>query len=493
MIEIEGEYTTAHIMGLSAEQVEDNVIDQLQTLVDHPAFRNPVKVMPDCHVGSGAVIGFTMPVGERIVPNVIGVDIGCGMYAINLGGSLPLTGDDLEDAVRRRVPMGWGPDGLKAPDREYYNVKENMPWRELNDTLASFIESMDGDYIPYMQEFADNGGYDIAYFKELVNERAGTISKYFNTNTAIDSVGTLGSGNHFLEIGQSVETGDHWLVIHSGSRGLGENTAKYWQQQATEYINDIENRTDPRPERIRDHLSDFPDDYMKFDLETVDDDDLRVWVTGGMGEDFVNYDAISKTEREQVRKELKLARDIGEEEFSPAEPLDYLEGERAAGYLIDMIFCQQYASENRKMMAEQVAEALGVTVQDEIESVHNFVDFRDGIIRKGATRAYTGERAIVPFNMRDGTLIVDGKSNPEFNFSVAHGAGRVMSRHQADDEFTEDELRDQMDEAGAYAGALPTEEDPRAYKPASLIEDAIQETATVEDRLEVVHNWKAPE
>ena len=490
MFTIEGKHTTAKVF-LDEDAIEEGTRDQIQSMVDHEAFRNPVAIMPDCHVGAGAVIGFTMPLGNRVVPNVVGVDKSCGMTALNIGDELEQTGEELDQAVRDRVPMGWGQEGLRAPNRDYYHVKNDFPWDEANETLANFVDAMDADYIPEMAEFLDEGGYDIDYFKELCEERAGRMSHHFDVDAGISSVGTLGSGNHFVELGKSVETGDYWVVVHSGSRGLGNNSAEYWQEQATEYINEKHDRTDDRPERIREALADFPDHYVKFDPETVGDDDLLDWVQGGQGEDFVNYEEIPKVERERIGTELKNAvLPIANEEYDPGEPLDYLEGDLAAGYLIDLIFCHHYATESRRVMAEAVAdEAAGGTVKDKIVSTHNFIDFTDGVIRKGATRAHEGDRLVIPFNMKQGTLICEGKGNPEWNKSAPHGAGRVMSRGEAKRTFTEDELKAEME--GIHTSAIPLDEAPGAYKDPSLIEDAIKPTATIIDRLEVIHNWKA--
>lgn len=496
MIEIEGEYTTAKVMGLDDDQLEDSAREQIQRMVNHPAFRNPVRVMPDTHKGAGSVIGFTMPVGDRIVPNVIGVDIGCGMIAVRLSDridELDLTHEEIDTLVRDRVPMGWGRDGVRAPNRDYYHVVDDFPWERVNDRLERFVEEVDAPYVSRMREFLSNGGYDGKPYLDDIISRARQMGRYFDQNTAINQVGTLGGGNHFIEICESVQTGDTWVVIHSGSRGLGENTAKYWQKQAIDVERKQREWRAERASEARDHFSDYPDDYVKFDTESVSDKELLDWLQGGQGEDFVNYDAIPREERERVRKELKRAVPEG----SPPDPnlddsLDYLEGDAAAGYLIDMLFCQEYAVWNRTLMAEATADAIGTSIAETIHARHNIVDFRDGVIRKGATRAYEDERAVVPFNMSAGTLLVTGKSNESWHHSVCHGAGRVMSRNEAEDTVTEDEIREQMEEVGAYASELPLDEAPDAYKDTALIEAAIEPTADIVDRLEVVHNFKAP-
>lgn len=485
-VTIVGEHTTAEVLGLTRNELEDSAYDQIQDMVDHPAFQNTIKVMPDTHRGAGSVIGFTMQLGDRVAPNVVGVDIGCGLIATKLSDrvdELELTHEEIDERVRDRVPMGWGEEGVKAPDRGWYHVKEDFPWETVNDRLRGFIELVDGPYVGELRDFYEDGGYDIDYFKELVNERSGRNSR-FDMNTAIAQVGTLGSGNHFIELSESEQTGETWVVIHSGSRGLGSNTAEYWQREAIKY-------RDERAETARQKLGEFPSEYVKFDLDSVSDVDLLDWLHGGMGEDFVNYEAITERERERVRKQLKQA--IPDESLPhPDDSLDYLEGEEVAGYLIDMLFCQEYAVENRRMMARETADVIGSSVVEEIHARHNIVDFRDGVIRKGATRAYEGERVVIPFNMRDGTLVVEGKSNESWNCSVCHGAGRVMSRREAFEELSETGLREQMLSEGAYATEYPVDESPGAYKDTALIEEAISPTANVVDRLRVVHNFKAP-
>ncbi len=504
MITIEGAETTAYIMGMEDGDLEQSARDQITEIVNHPGFQNTIRVMPDVHVGAGAMVGFTMPLGNRVIPNTIGVDIGCGMYAIKLtdfsDDVLNQTGDTtfdhgvIEQRVRDNVPMGWGPDGLRAPDRDYCHVKNTFPWETLNDRLEAFIEATDEVYAGPMQEFLDDGGYDIEYFNELCTERAGEISSYFNERVGINSVGTLGSGNHFIELAQGDESGDYWLVVHSGSRGLGENTAKYHQSRA---IRLRDGRADDARDTLRDLVAEHDPDYIKFDVDAVSDKELLDWLHGGKGENFIDFDALKRDYREtepekidQIQSELKTAippRDTPDID----ESMDWLEGEEAAPYLIDMIFCQEYAKQNRIMMAETVAEQLGATIVDEIHAIHNFIDFHDQIIRKGATRAYDGERVVVPFNMQDGTLLVEGKSNPEWHYSVSHGAGRTMSRMAAEDQITAEELRAQLETNNVYAGAFPPAEAPFAYKDTDFIEQAIGDTAEVIEHLSVVHNFKA--
>lgn len=501
MITVEGEATTAYVMGMENGELEDSAREQIQEIVDHPGFENPIRVMPDVHVGAAAMVGFTMQLGNRIIPNVVGVDIGCGMYAIKITDfDDAVTTDDgfdhetIEERVRSRVPIGWGEEGMHAPNRGYYHVKDDFPWDAVNERLDNFIDAMDEAYVGPMREFRDNGGYDIEYFNELCNDRAGEMSKYFDEGVGINSVGTLGSGNHFIELAQGDESGDYWVVVHSGSRGLGGKTAGYHQERA---IKLRDGRADDARDALRELIETYDADYVKFDVEAVSDEDLLDWLHGGMGEGFINFDALKRDFTGEDRERINEIRN----EFNtviPAtdtpdidESMDWLEGEEASQYLIDMIFAQEYAKQNRIMMAEAVADELGATIEDDIHAIHNFIDFRDQIIRKGATRAYDGERVVVPMNMQDGTFIVEGKSNPDWNKSVSHGAGRTMSRREADETVDSEAFRDGMDAAGVYAGVYPEQEAPDAYKDPEFIEDAIQDTATVVEHLSVVHNFKA--
>lgn len=446
---ISGEYTNALVM---TDQYDENCEEQIREMVNHPAFENPVRIMPDTHWGSGAVIGFTMPYDSRICPNTVGVDIGCGMYAINLGDELPMDSDERDKAIRDAVPMG-----RSVHSGGHYHVKNDFPWDDVNAKFDRFNAMLDRDI--------DFDGYDIDYFKDLC-WRVG-----YDLNRAISSVGTLGGGNHFVEFNRSEATGDYWCVIHSGSRGLGLSIAKYWQEVATEKTTTRKN-IDDVPEQYREYLQ----PNWKPDAEKI-------------REDFDGREIGSMFD-----KMSQIIQEYGPNADGRNTDLDFLEGAEADGYLIDMLFAQTYASENRKEMARLVAETLDVAPVDEIESVHNYIDFDDGIIRKGATPAREGERAIIPFNMAEGTLLVEGKGNPEWNYSAPHGAGRRMSRTAAFEDLSVEEFQARMD--GIETFNDPEEildEAPMSYKDTAIIESVIEETAAIKDRWTPVHNLKAEE
>ena len=470
---IPGEQTEARVMGLDHTDLEDNVIEQIQAMANHEAFQGNIRVMPDCHVGSGATIGFTMDVQQdplRICPNTVGVDIGCGMYATKFSVSVPMSTEMLEQFdrnIRYKIPMG-----RDVHDSADYHMGEDFPWdactAKWHQTKAYF--GLDDP------EWFDGYGLD-AYFKPLC-ERV-----EYDPMRAINSVGTLGGGNHFIEIDVD-EDNNYWVVLHSGSRGIGLSIAEYWQERATQL------RTN---EWIRNRVPDALTSYVVPDL---DDDQLTEWFLGGMGRSYIDSEAIRAAVDdnhliEYLHNEVRQAHP---DKRNVNEDLDYLEGQEAAGYLIDMIFAQTYAMENRRQIMSAIHDVLGFTPIETVHTPHNLVDFEDFVLRKGAVRAHEDEKFVLPFNMADGTFICEGTGNEQWNRSCAHGAGRVMSRTQAYDELDVDEFESEM--ADVYSTSVTEDtldEAPAAYKPAELVADAIEPTASVVHELEPVLNIKALE
>jgi RNA-splicing ligase RtcB len=316
-----------------------------------------------------------------------------------------------------------------------------------------------------MATFVNDGGYNIQYLKNLRTKLASETR--IGMNRIIDSMGTLGGGNHFIEIGESQETGDYWVIIHSGSRKLGLAVAQYHQQQA------INRRAEKEINEGLDSL-DVPERYID-----------SVGSKGVQPDVDVIRDELDGEEIEETIQEIH---GIGiPDDFN--ENLAHLEGKDAEAYLIDMIFAQQYALESRRQMAEAVRSVVDGEKKDTITSVHNFIDFRDLVIRKGATSAHEGERLIIPFNMRDGTIIARGLGNGEFNFSAPHGAGRLGSRRWAHESFSGEEVQESM--ADVFSTGIPTDEAPMAYKPMELIEKHIEPTAEIVDRIVPVMNLKS--
>jgi len=486
VLELTGEHTTARVMVDDESLVEAGCRKQIETLIDHPAFTEPVRIMPDTHWGAGAPIGFTMPLGDRVVPNIVGVDVGCGMAATNLGPELPLEDEERERRVREAVPMG---RNVHDYDDAVHFVEE-FPFERANRVFeqfdAAYAERF-GEHIDPV-EF-DFDGYDEEYFESLCDRVLADQRQ--GMGYIIKSAGTLGGGNHFVEFGQARESDDYWLVIHSGSRYLGKSVAEYWQSTATD------RRTIGE---IREEIPEEYVEYLKFDPDTVESRDLYAWVTGGMGESYIRKDRLR---RELDGKEIEAAFDaLGQvqdaihssDDEDRNTDLDWLEGREAHGYLVDMLFAQQYARWNRELMSDAICDALGIDPVERFQSIHNYIDFRDLTIRKGATPAREGQRLLVPFNMADGSIIARGRGNDEYHQTAPHGAGRVMSRRQAHSEVDMDEFAAAMD--GVYSESVikgVRDEAPMAYKDAEAILSALRPTAEVVEWVDAVHNLKATE
>jgi RNA-splicing ligase RtcB len=437
--------------------------------------------MPDTHYGAGAPIGFTMPLPDRIVPNIVGVDVGCGMAATNLGDDLPLDGPEREKRVRDAVPMG---QQVHDYDDAVHLVDE-FPFARANTVFEQFETA-------YKQRFSrpldpiefDFDGYDGSYFKSLCERVLGRQRQ--GMGHVIRSAGTLGGGNHFIEFAQARESGEYWLIIHSGSRYLGKSVAEYWQHTASKYR---------KADAIREVLTEEYHEYLKFDPESVSDADLHAWVTGGMGESHLH--------KERIRADFdgKAVDEVFQQLSRPAEvvterdtDLDWLEGREAHGYYIDMLFAQQYARWNRQLMSEAICDALGVAPVEQFQSIHNYIDFRDLTIRKGATPAREGQQIVVPFNMADGSIVARGRGNEEFHKTAPHGAGRVMSRREAHEEVSLEEFETAME--AVYSESVVEaviDEAPMAYKPTEAIAAVLEQTAEIVDWLDAVHNLKAKE
>lgn len=387
MLEYQGQYGKAKVM---IDDIDQATISQIYEFLNHEAFTNPIAIMPDTHAGNGAVIGFTMPMNDKVIPNVVGVDINCGMLSLNVGRNVlsAMKKDEIDSNIREYIPFG----------TNVHRSTEDLPewfFRTASDVHRIFV-------MQYNKKF--NTEYKLTSFNMKWFENKCEQIK-LDTTRAIRSIGTLGGGNHFIELGRSTLTGDYWFTIHSGSRQFGLKICQYWQKKA------------------------------------------------GKG------------------------------------ALAYLTGDDMFGYLSDMVFTQLYAELNRIAMAHHVLSAVGMNitnVEEQIQTNHNFIDFSDFIIRKGAIRSYKNEKMIIPFNMEDGILICMGKSNPEWNFSAPHGAGRVGSRKWAKQNLNVDEARHRMEQNNIYCSALPKDELKGAYKDSKIIEAAIQPTAEIIDRLKPV-------
>lgn len=465
---IDGEHNSAIVhTEQSVDEAESEAVEQIQEIVDHEAFTGDdnIKIMPDFHWGAGAVIGFTMPVKQRICPNTVGVDIGCGMYAVNFGRvNIDLNETqkrhEVDQAIRERVPTGF--DVHSDTDYRMAGAISDFPYQLCENKWARFDESTEFDLPRDGEQFPEE-----SYFTDLCKRIE------YDERRAINSVGTLGGGNHFIELGLSEDTGDLWCIIHSGSRGIGAEIAKYWQDKATT-VTTTRKSIDDVPESVRTYMGDNWKPLADKIRANFDGENIQR-----------KFDEVSQA----IERYGPSANDRNTD-------LDYLEGEEAHGYINDMIFAQTYARESRKQMAISVSEALddvgGVgngSIQDSVESVHNYIDFNDGVIRKGACRAHDGELVIIPFNMSYGTLLCRGKGNNDWNNSAPHGAGRAMSRTEAERQYTEEDMREQVGDT--YLSVTPIDETPRAYKDPSMIERAIGPSVEIVDRVKPILSVKA--
>lgn len=436
MFTINGKYTTAKVM---IDDIDETTMQQIYAFVSHEAFTNPVAIMPDCHAGKGAVVGFTMPLTDKVIPNTIGVDIGCGMLSWNMGKRLfeSASKDQIDKAIRAAIPMS---TNIHKSD---VNFEIDMFYRLVNRKLRKFI-------LEWNRERGDNKDMVELSGTDLYNMTKRLGMKYTRFT---NSVGTLGGGNHFIEVGKSENTGDYYITIHSGSRNFGKAVCEYHQKVAVERLT--------APEMSK-------EDYTKHVKATFD--------------------------KKQWQKELKKYSVLYPKRGGVARGTEYLEGDDLYNYFVDMLIAQTYAVFNRMFMQKLICDALQdievrVYCSDTVETTHNFIDFDDWVVRKGAIRSYEGEKMIIPFNPKDGLLICEGKSNPEWNYSAPHGAGRVLSRSAAKAKLSDDACDAAM--KGVYASVKPKDESPLAYKDAKMIEAAIEPTATILDRIRPVMNLKA--
>lgn len=418
MIELKGKFTGD--CKVFAETVENEAIETIQRIIDNPAFDDAkVRVMPDCHQGKGIVIGFTCPVGKHVNPSHIGVDIGCSMTTLELSNQLmPDEYVEFERKVRESVPTGFNIHHKKMFDINDFLFHMNFSY---HCAVASWPEMITGI----------DGGITEKYIEDMLNRIGMNKDMFYN------SIGTVGGGNHFIEYG---ETDDNraFVTVHCGSRNFGVKVANYWQKIADK--NNINN------------------DELKLAIEHI------------------------KTECSD-RTRWKDMIDNAKQQLAMKNVPGYLTDENLKGYLKDMVIAQTYAEYNHKIIRsiiEDIFCEFGIKSVDEIHTIHNYISFEDHIIRKGAIRSYVGRRMIIPFNMRDGLAICEGKSNPDWNYSAPHGAGRIMSRMAARKNIDIKDFENSM--KGIYStcvGEGTLDESPMAYKNKDEIIRLIEPTAKV--------------
>ena len=398
------------------KNIEQETIKQINLLLDQEPFKDcKVRIMPDVHAGKGCVIGFTADLGEKVIPNIVGVDIGCGMLCVELG-NIELDLEKLDNIINQCIPAG-------------RNIREHK--------LINFEKN--------------NELYCLRELKE--------------TNKFNRAIGTLGGGNHFIEV-DADEEGNKYLVIHTGSRNLGKQVADYYQNLAIE-------------------------------------------LCSGKDEMYQKKEEIIRTYKEQGKKsEIQKALRELEKEYKENKPnlpneLCYLTGKYREMYLHDMRICQEYASLNRLHIAREILfHYFQLTVispiinppilEKRFETIHNYISFEDNIVRKGAISAKKGEKVLIPINMRDGSIIAVGKGNIDWNNSAPHGAGRIMSRMKAKETFNLEEFKDSMKDIYSTSVVEETiDEAPFVYKPMQEIIDNIKDTVEIIKIIRPIYNFKA--
>jgi len=400
MIEIVGKFNRAICY---ADTLESTAYSQIEIICNEETFANSkIRIMPDVHAGAACTIGTTMTILDKVVPNMVGVDIGCGMYTVNLGNV------DIE---------------LKKFD----DIAHSIP------TGRNIWETPQEDF-------------DLTHLRCYNNLK--------NEKRILASLGTLGGGNHFIEIDVD-ENGNKYLVIHSGSRNLGTQVAEHYQNIAID-------------------LNRGKEEYIKNRYELINSYKEQ-------GRSVEIGDALNQLSEEWEKAEPTMPRE-----------LCYLYGKYMVDYLHDINICQQFAKRNREKMAEILLKKYGLVAIDEFQTIHNYIDVDEKILRKGSVSAKAGEKLLIPINMRDGSLVCIGKGNADWNFSAPHGAGRLMSRSAAIEKLTMEEYKKQM--AGIYTTCVNTstlDESPMAYKNMNEIVTNIEPTAEIIAHIKPIYNFKA--
>ena len=398
MLEIKGKVNTAICF---AKTVEYESIEQIQRMCDHEFTRGSrIRIMPDVHAGKGCTIGTTMTIQDKAVPNIVGVDIGCGMYTVRLNTS-HIAFAKLDDAAHY-IPSG---QEVWEGRREHFDLTGLKCFRSLKQTRRL--------------------------------ER---------------SLGTLGGGNHFIEVDKASD-GTLYLIIHSGSRNLGKQVAELYQKLAVDLNKGMEVYFEKRDAII------------------------------------AEYKAAGR--RSEIQAALKALQWTGKQATIP-EDLCYLYGKYLEDYLHDVEICQHFARRNREKMAQILLERCGIGYTDAFHTIHNYIDTKERILRKGAVAAHKGEKILIPINMRDGSVLAVGRGNPDWNYSAPHGAGRIMSRKKARQELVMEEYKRTMQ--GIYTTSVSEstiDEAPMAYKSIDEIIDVIRDSVDIIDIMKPIYNFKA--
>lgn len=416
-----------HDTKIFTDDIEQNAVEQIKQLLSVDVFGGcKIRIMPDVHAGAGCVIGFTGNLGERVIPNIVGVDIGCGIYVVPFVCMKDIDWHTLNEFILHSIPSG----------RNHRNA-----------TYATLPDK-------YMD------GYREA--KEIV--KALRCNRELKENKRLyKSIGTLGGGNHFIEVDRD-EAGLYYLDVHTGSRNLGKQVAEIYQKLAIKCQSGWAELMEEKERMIAEYKA-----------------------------------AGRRSELQEAVRQLHCS--FKTKKLTVPQELSYLEGRYRDDYLNDMRLCQRWAEINRRMIAGLIIDWLvaqgfadiGVCGEEPFESVHNYIG-SDNIIRKGAIAAYEGQKCIIPLNMRDGSLICIGKGNADWNCSAPHGAGRIMSRAQAFKSISLDDYAKSMQ--GIYTESVNEEtkdESPMVYKPKEEIIENIKDTVSIVNTIKPVYNFKAAE
>ncbi len=400
MLEVSGKYNQAKIF---TDVVDQASIAQVIELCNQEfTAGSRIRLMPDVHAGAGCTVGTTMTITDRVVPNLVGVDIGCGMETARLRED-HLELQKLDKLIREKIPSGFA----------------------VRSAVHRYADQIDLE--------------ELCCFRHVQMLRAEK------------SIGTLGGGNHFIEVDRD-EEGQLYVVIHSGSRRLGLEVAKYYQEEGYKVLNQT-------------------------DQASLDRLIAEMRAAG---------------RQKDIQKELKRRK--SQKLTRIPRPLAYVAGELFDQYIHDMKLVQHFARLNRQAMLDEIVKGMKLHVEEQFTTVHNYIDTDAMILRKGAVSARAGERLLIPINMRDGSLLCVGKGNEDWNCSAPHGAGRLMSRGEAKQSFTVSEFKKQME--GIYStsvGRSTLDECPMAYKGMADILDNIGPTAEVVKVIRPIYNFKAGE
>ena len=400
MLEIKGKYGTAKIF---TDIVDEVSIAQIKLLCDQKFIADSkIRLMPDVHAGAGCTIGTTMTITDKIVPNLVGVDIGCGMETVRIA-ERDIDLKKLDDLVYSRIPSGFE---IRKTPHEYVNdiCLENL----------------------------------YCYDKIKIQR-------------AMLSIGTLGGGNHFIEVDRD-DDGNIYIVVHSGSRHLGVEVASYYQNEGYLSLNSA------TLTEVRNLIAQLKAEGRHREIQTA-------------------VEELKHSKHTDIPKELS-----------------YVSGETFEQYIHDMRIVQKYAMLNRKAMVDEILNGMGLTPVEQFTTIHNYIDTDTMILRKGAVSAQAGEKLLIPINMKDGSLICIGKGNDDWNRSAPHGAGRLMSRAAAKRNLTMSEFKEQME--GIFTTSVneaTIDESPMAYKSMKDIVNNISDTVKIIKTIKPIYNFKASE